>query len=107
MRIAAYRPRRSSGVAAQLDLVLQHILEALIVNGNQYEIRRLAADLETEATASDTEKYRRTPAMGGTASSDALPILSANNERTLFHAGNDCNARRLLCDHIRDTPYPG
>src|SRR3984885_11247697 len=44
LRVAAHGTSRSSGVAAQLDLVLQQVLEALLIHRNNNEIGGLAAD---------------------------------------------------------------
>jgi hypothetical protein len=71
---------------------MQEALCAIVGNGYENEVRGLAAGLEAEAGAGELDEGRSTPAMAGAAGDDALTILSAYEEGTLFEAGDNGDA---------------
>src|ERR1700733_2673627 len=89
LRVAAHGTGRSSDVAAQLNLVLQQVLEALLIHRDNHGIGSLAADLEAEAAASDADEHRSAPAVGGAAGNDTLAVLGTYYESALLHARHD------------------
>ena len=102
MPAAAFRPTGPAEAAASapsLELVSQHLLKSLIVHRNQDEVRRLATDLESKASASHLDAYRRAPASRRAAGRDSLTILRANHKRRLLVARNHDHAggSRLEC----------
>src|SRR6185437_13781541 len=87
--VAADRSGGSCDVTTELDLLLQHVLHALVVGADEDEIGRLPAGLETEAGAGDLDEDRSAPPMVTAAGGDTLPILTAKDEGALLEAGHD------------------
>src|SRR6185437_5476576 len=77
---ASHRSGGGRGVGADFEFVLQQILKAALVNGDEDERCRLAANLKSERTAGHTNEDRPAPAMAGTARNQALTVLGAENK---------------------------
>src|ERR1700733_2193300 len=60
--------------------------------GEQDEIGGLTAGLEAEAGSGELDEGRCAPSMAGAAGDDALAVLSADDEGSLFEAGDDGDA---------------
>lgn len=95
LRVAADRACGCRDVSAEFDLILQKALEALVVGGDEDEIRGLTAGLEAEACAGHLDEDGGAPAMAGAAGQQTLTVLRSDEEGSLFEAGNDRYAGRL------------
>src|ERR1700679_4184822 len=47
--VAAHRAGRCSSVGAELDFVLEHVLQAILIHRNQHQVSGLTADLPAKA----------------------------------------------------------
>jgi len=103
LSIATHGTGRSSSIATDLELRLQHILQTMLIHRDQYEIRRLATDLPTKATASQLNEDRSRPSTRRTAGRNTLSILRAHDEGTLLILGNHDNARCPCQDRLRNA----
>jgi len=79
-------------IRTQLDLVMQETLCTRVRDRYEDEVGSLAASLEAEAGARQLDEGGSAPAVAGAATDDALAVLSANDEGTLFEAGNNDDA---------------
>ena len=95
------------GVAADLELVLEQILQAAVIDGDQDQVRGLSADLQAPGSAGHADKDRGAPALACTAGDHALAILRAEDEGTLDHPGDDGDAGGLLKDVHGDAAVLG
>src|ERR1017187_753256 len=102
-----YRTGRSRGVGADLELVLQQVLESAVVHRDQHQVRGLTADLEPPRSAGHANEYRRAPAVTGAARDDSLPVLRPEYEGALDHSGHHAHARGPLQDVHRHTVILG
>src|SRR6185437_830240 len=90
--VATDRTSRGCRVSADLELVPEHVLQALLVHGDENEVGGLTADLPAEAAARELDEDRSAPAARGAAGGDALAILRAEDEGAFLVAGNDNDA---------------
>ena len=88
---AAHRSGGCGGVSADFEFILEQILHAAVIDGNEDQIGGLTAELEAERTAFHADKHRRAPAMSGAAGDDALAVLCADKKGALLHAWNHRN----------------
>ena len=79
------RARSHSSIGAQLELAAEQVLHSFLVHDQHDQINRLAADLQSEASALHGKKCGITPAFDGTATGDATAILGAEHETSLEH----------------------
>ena len=84
---AAHRSGGCGGVSADFEFVLEQILHAAVIDGNEDQIGGLTAELEAERTAFHADKHRRAPAMSGAAGDDALAVLCAHKKAPFFMPG--------------------
>ena len=92
LRVATDGAGGYGDVAAELDLVMQETLCAVVGDGYEDEVGGLAADLEAEAGTGELDEGRSAPAMAGAAGDDALAVLTADDEGSFLEAGNDGDA---------------
>src|ERR1700674_3507712 len=83
--MATDRTGGNAGVGTKLELAGEKLVHAVILHDEHAQIDRLAADLQPEAPALNTEERRRTPPFGGTAAGDAAAIVGTDHESTLQH----------------------
>src|ERR1700761_583343 len=112
---------RRRSISANLELVLQHVLKALLVHRDQNQVGSLSADLPAEAAAGELDENRSAPAARCAAGSNALAVLCADNEGALLVARDDDDAggagkdrgrnalvgsRHDLLNHVGSTAKP-
>ncbi len=88
-------------IAAELDLVMQKALEAIVRHGDEDEIGGLAAGLEAEAGTGHLDEGRCAPAMAGATGNDSLTVLGADDEGAFLKAGDDGDAGGFGGDVLR------
>jgi hypothetical protein len=103
LRIAAYGAGGYGCVATELELVVEEVLEAIMIHRDQDEVCRLTADLEAEAGPGQLDEGGCAPAVAGAAGDDALAVLSAEHEGSLFVAGDDGDAGGSASDVVRNA----
>ncbi len=101
--IATNRACGGGCIAANLELAAQQILHTAVVDGDQHQVRRLAADLEAEATSSHLDEGRSAPSAAFRLAGDnALTIAAADHEGSFFVCRYNRNAGSVRHDAERD-----
>src|SRR5580692_9935556 len=75
LTVAPNGTSRSCRIAANLEFVLEQVLEAVLVHSHQHEISGLAANLQSPGAACHTDKDWRAPTLAGAACNHALAVL--------------------------------
>src|SRR5208282_3903551 len=81
--VTAYRPCRHRGVRAKSEFAREEMLHALLIHDQHDQVHGLAADLKTDAAASDDKKCWSAPSLCRTAARQSPAIFRANNKAAL------------------------
>ena len=103
LRVASDGTGGDGCVAAELDLIVEKALEAVVSGSDEDEVSGLAASLEAEAGPGQLDEGGCAPAMAGATGDDALAVLCANDKRSFFVAGDDGDAGGVGGDAVGDT----
>ena len=82
---------------------MKEALEGVAGGADEDEVCCLAAGLEAEAGASELDEGGCAPSVAGTAGDDALTVLCADDEGSLFEAGNNSDAGGFGSDVVGDA----
>jgi hypothetical protein len=101
--IAPYRSSRRRGIRSVLELAGEQLQHSLVILNDHDQVHAFDADLQSPASASDSEECRRASSDGGSAGGNASPIFRAKHKAALEHVGRDGNALCVFEDFFRNT----
>src|SRR6202012_5075562 len=105
--ISSHRAGSSGSIASQLDLADKNVLGRSRTHQQQYEVRRLTAQLQAKASTFKGHHRWSAPAslkgVAGSASHHTTPVTTADPDGKFNHRWQNHDAIRLVDHALRDV----